>query len=139
MAPIGLDHIVLRCRDVEAMERFYCDALCCTVERRVERLGLVHLRAGTALIDLVTVTGSLGEKGGAAPGVGGRNLDHFCLRIDPFDVEALRAHFARFGIAIGRVHRNFGAQGEGDAIYVDDPEGNTIELKSEARGAAWKP
>ena len=132
MQLIGLDHIVLRCRDTENMLRFYCEALGCTVDRRVERLGLIHLRAGAALIDLVSVDGPLGRKGGAAPGTGGRNLDHFCLRVEGFDFESLQRHFARFGIALDKVHLNYGAEGDGPSVYVEDPEGNTIELKGAA-------
>jgi len=132
MQLIGLDHIVLRCCDTENMLRFYCEALGCTVDRRVERLGLIHLRAGAALIDLVSVDGPLGRKGGAAPGAGGRNLDHFCLRVEGFDFEALQRHFARFNIVLDKVHLNYGAEGDGPSVYVEDPEGNTIELKGAA-------
>lgn len=132
----GLDHIVIRCRDSEAMLRFYCEALGCRVEKRVERLGLVHLRAGAALIDLVSVDGPLGRKGGAAPAAGGRNMDHFCLRIEPFDHAALRARFAPFGIELQPPSERFGADGDGPSVYLEDPEGNTIELKGAAsRGA----
>jgi glyoxylase I family protein len=129
MRLVGLDHIVLRCRDPEAMVRFYCEALGCTVEKRVERLGLIHLRAGAALIDLVAVDGPIGQKGGAAPGTTGRNLDHFCLRIERFDFEALKTHFARFGIELEPPGERFGADGTGPSVYLNDPQGNTIELK----------
>ena len=132
MRLIGLDHIVIRCRDTESLMRFYCEALGCTLEKRVDRLGLIHLRAGAALIDLVSVDGALGQKGGAAPSAGGRNMDHFCLRVQDFDFDALKRHFARFGIELDKVHVNYGAQGDGPSIYVEDPEGNTIELKGAA-------
>lgn len=131
---IGLDHIVIRCRDAETMIGFYCEALGCTVDKRVERLGLIHLRAGAALIDLVTLEGPLGRTGGAAPGAGGRNMDHFCLRIEPFDFETLKERFRRFGIELDKVHLNYGAEGDGPSVYVQDPEGNTIELKGAALG-----
>ena len=84
-----IDHLVLRVVDLDAMLGFYCGALGCTVERRDDRLGLVQLRAGRSLIDLVPVDGVLGRAGGAAPGVQGRNLDHFCLRVEPFDEAAI--------------------------------------------------
>ena len=132
MRLVGLDHVVIRCRDTESLMRFYCEALGCTLEKRVDRLGLIHLRAGAALIDLVSVDGALGQKGGAAPGAGGRNMDHFCLRVQDFDFDALKRHFARFGIELDKVHVNYGAQGDGPSIYVEDPEGNTIELKGAA-------
>ena len=72
-----IDHLVLRVRDIEAMEGFYCRVLGTTVERRRPDLGLLHLRAGSSQIDLVSIDGPLGRQGGAAPGAEGRNLDHF--------------------------------------------------------------
>lgn len=125
----GIDHVVLRCRDLELMERFYTDVLGCTVARRNEALGMIHLRAGNALIDLAAVSGELGRRGGAAPGRGGHNLDHVCLRIEPFDEGALRAHLRRHGIDAGPLHHTYGAAGDGPALYLEDPEGNSIELK----------
>ena len=88
----GLDHLVIRCVDLAAMKRFYCDVLGCTVDRHNAELDLLQLRAGRQLIDLVTVDGVLGRKGGAAPGPEGRNLDHFAIRIDRFDDAALHAY-----------------------------------------------
>ena len=124
-----LDHLVLRVADLEAMLRFYVDALGCSLERRRDDLGLVQLRAGRALIDLVPVDGPLGRAGGAPPGREGRNLDHFCLRVEPFDEAALRAHLAAHGVAAGALERRYGAEGEGPSIYVADPAGNVVELK----------
>ena len=125
----GIDHLVLRVRDLEAMIAFYCDVLGCTVERRRDDLGLHQLRAGDSLIDLVPVDGPLGRAGGAPPGREGRNLDHFCLRVEPFDEAALRTHLAAHGVAAGALERRYGAEGEGPSIYVSDPEGNVVELK----------
>ncbi len=130
-----IDHLVLRVIDLESMLRFYCDALGCTVERRSDDLGLVQLRAGRSLIDLVPVSGKLGQAGGAAPGSGGRNLDHFCVRIEPFDEPAIRTELSGLGIAVGPLATRNGAEGEGPSIYVSDPEGNTVELKGPADGA----
>lgn len=127
--PLDLDHLVLRVVDLPRMERFYCDVLGCSIERRQELIGLVQLRAGAALIDLVPVDQPLGRAGGAAPGREGRNLDHFCLRVDDFDAEAIGAHLRAHGIEPGPVERRFGAEGEGPSIYVHDPEGNVVELK----------
>lgn len=125
----GIDHLVLRVRDLPGVLRFYCEVLGCREERRVAELGLVQLRAGRSLIDLVDVAGTLGRQGGAAPGAEGRNLDHLALRIEPFDEPALRAHLARHGIAAGEVAARYGAEGEGPSLYIQDPEGNTVELK----------
>ena len=78
-----IDHIVLRVSDLERMIDFYCKVLGCSLEWRRPDLGLVHLRAGSAMIDLVPVDGKLGSVGGAAPGKEGRNMDHVCLRVQP--------------------------------------------------------
>lgn len=125
----GLDHIVLRVADLEAMIAFYGEVLGCPVERRRDDIGLVQLRAGSALIDLVPVDGLLGRQGGAAPGEGGRNLDHLCLRVEPFDEAAIRRHLEAQGVAAGPLESRYGAEGEGPSIYLLDPERNTVELK----------
>jgi catechol 2,3-dioxygenase-like lactoylglutathione lyase family enzyme/mannose-6-phosphate isomerase-like protein (cupin superfamily) len=125
-----LDHVVLRTADLDRAIAFWRDGLGCEVARRRDELGLVHLRAGDAMIDLVDVAGPLGRAGGAPPGEGGRNVDHVCLRVDPFDPAAIAAHLDAFGVAYdGRVQQRFGAQGEGPSIYATDPDGNVVELK----------
>lgn len=124
-----LDHLVLRVVDVEAMLGFYCNVLGCSIERRRDDLGLVQLRAGRAMIDLVPVDGKLGRAGGAAPGREARNLDHFCVRVEPFDEPAIRQDLAAAGITVGEAASRYGAEGEGPSIYIEDPEGNTVELK----------
>jgi glyoxylase I family protein len=124
-----LDHIVLRVRNLTAMRDFYCEVLGCTFEREQADIGLLQLRAGASLIDLVAVDGVLGRAGGAAPGVEGRNLDHFCLRIAPFDRDALSAHLQSQGVRLGEFGSRYGAEGEGPSQYLFDPEGNLVELK----------
>ena len=125
----GIDHVVLRVVDVEGVIRFYQDVLGCAVERRKDDLGLIQLRAGRSLIDLVDVNGELGQKGGAAPGAEARNMDHFCLRIDPFDEAQIRAHLRAHGVEAGELATRYGAEGVGPSLYIQDPEGNTVELK----------
>lgn len=124
-----IDHLVLRVTSLETMLAFYCDVLGCTIERRQDEIGLVQLRAGSSLIDLVPIDGKLGAMGGAAPGREGRNVDHFCLRLQSFEEAAIRAHLTAHGISVGEVAARYGAEGEGPSIYLDDPEGNTVELK----------
>jgi glyoxylase I family protein len=128
----GLDHVVLRVTDVTGMVAFYRDVLGSTVEREQAEIGLYQLRAGAALIDLVDVAGTLGRAGGAAAGKEGRNLDHFCLRVDPFDEAAITAHLARHGVTPVSSGRRYGAEGFGPSLYIEDPEGNTVELKGPA-------
>jgi catechol 2,3-dioxygenase-like lactoylglutathione lyase family enzyme len=131
-APIrlrGIDHIVLRVRDLEAMIAFYCEVLGCRVERRQDGIGLVQLRAGAALVDLVPAGGKLGRAGGAAPAREGRKLDHFCFRVEPFDEAAIRRHLDACQVTAGPVEARYGAEGEGPSMYLEDPEHNVIELK----------
>ena len=124
-----IDHVVLRVRDVAAMQAFYRDVLGCAEERRQDAIGLVQLRAGRSLIDLVDVAGKLGRMGGAAPGAEGRNMDHLCLRVEPFDRDAILAHLAAHGVRVGEFGARYGAEGEGPSQYLYDPEGNVVELK----------
>ncbi len=125
----AIDHVVIRAIDIERLTAFYHDVLGCQVDKRVPRLGLVHLRAGSALIDLISVDGELGLRGGGAPAPRGRNMDHLCLRIEPFDAEALSAHLRAKGVEPSSVGMRYGAEGDGESLYIHDPEGNTIELK----------
>ena len=124
-----IDHLVLRVTDVDAMLAFYCNVLGMCVERRLDDLGLIQLRAGRSMLDLVPVAGELGRAGGAPPGEGGRNVDHFCLRLDTFDEAAIRQQLRAAGIDVGETKSRYGAEGEGPSIYVQDPEGNVVELK----------
>ena len=96
--------------------------------------GLIQLRAGRSLIDLVPVQGKLGREGGAAPGKEGRNLDHFCFRVDPFNEAKIRGHLQKHGICAGATEYRYGAEGEGPSIYLTDPEGNVVELKGPPGG-----
>ena len=125
----GLDHVVLRVADVARALGFYCGVLGCTEERRIDALGLVQLRAGSALIDLVAVDSPLGRAGGSAPDSGARNMDHFALQLAHFDAEALHAHLASHGVEAGEVAQRYGALGMGPSLYVRDPDGNVVELK----------
>jgi glyoxylase I family protein len=129
----GLDHVVLRVRDIDAMLGFYRDILGCTLAKHNAPLGLYHLDAGGSMIDLVTLDGKLGQMGGAGPGgdlaVGGRNVDHIALKVRDFDAEAIIAHLSAHGLTPGEAVTRFGAEGDGPSIYMTDPEGNGVELK----------
>lgn len=130
-----IDRVVLRVRDVHFVMDFYVRVLGCTVEHVDDAIGLYQLRAGDCRIDLLPVDGPLGRVGGAAPGSGGRNLDHVCLRVEPFDAERLRRHLGEQGVAYGAIEHGRGADGQGLSLYVTDPEGNVIELKGPAEAA----
>jgi glyoxylase I family protein len=124
-----LDHVVLRVRDAGASLAFYRDVLGCTLDKVQEAIGLWQVRAGASLIDLVPLDGALGRMGGAGPESEGRNVDHFAIRIEPFDEDAIRAHLAAHNVTIAGAGRRYGAEGTGPSIYILDPDGNTVELK----------
>ena len=130
-AILGLDHVVLRVADMPRALAFYCDVLGCREERRVASIGLVQLRAGRSLIDLVDASASPPPRE-----AGARDLDHFCLRLEPFDEPALRAHLARHGVEAGETVTRYGAEGDGPSIYLHDPDGNRVELKGPPASAA---
>jgi catechol 2,3-dioxygenase-like lactoylglutathione lyase family enzyme len=125
-----LDHVVIRAQNMDTMCDFYCNVLGCTVERRSSpEFGLTQLRAGDALIDIVSVDGEIGRLGGAPPGREGQNMDHFCVRLESFNEELIRAHLAKLNVIGSDLEKRYGAEGYGPSIYIQDPEGNTVELK----------
>ena len=128
----AIDHVVLRVADLERATSFYTEVLGARAEKQQPEIGLYQLRVGDALIDLVPVDGKLGRAGGAAPGAEGRNVDHICFRVLPWDGEAILAELDRHGIAAEIVSR-YGAEGDGPSVYLADPEGNNLELK----GPPW--
>jgi glyoxylase I family protein len=127
-----IDHIVLRIRDLDKSLAFYCDVIGCRIEKRQEAIGLIQVRAGSSLIDLVPIDRPLGKMGGAPPAQEGRNVDHFALQVSPFDEAAIRAHLAQHGVEVADSGMRYGAEGTGPSIYVRDPDGNTVELKGPA-------
>ncbi len=124
-----IDHLVLRAREPTKLVAFYCDVLGCSVERELD-IGLVQLRAGQAMIDIVPMS---------ADAAGQPNLDHFCLRVEPFDEPTIRSYLTAKGIEVSPLMEVYGADGFGPSIYLEDPEGNRIELKgSPTRGPLTK-
>lgn len=127
-----IDHVVIRVRDIQAMRRFYMDVVGCSVEREIDSIGLYQLRAGASLIDLVDAYGELGLKGGEPPKGTGGNMDHLCVRVEPWDADAIQDYLRNAGAEPGDVEQRNGAEGVGPSIYFADPEGNTIEFKGPA-------
>lgn len=115
-----LDHVVLRVADMDRSIAFYHDVVGAVEERRVDEIGLVQMRAGASLIDLVPAGETV---------VGHGNMEHFALSVVPFDAAAITAHLTAHGVEAGEVARRYGAQGYGPSLYFDDPDGNTVELK----------
>lgn len=120
----GIDHVVLRVRDMQAMRRFYCEVLGAAHVAYRPEFRMSHLRVGASMIDLVEVDGP----------PGGQNMDHLCLRVEPFDPAAIVAHLRTHDVAIGEIRERFGAEGNGISIYLRDPEGNVLELKGPSDG-----
>ncbi len=132
----SLDHVVLRVADLARSIRFYADVFGCEVERRLDELGLVQLRAGAGLIDLVDIASPIGRAGGGPVAVDGHNVDHFALALESFDEQAIRAHLERLGIEASETGRRYGAAGFGPSVYLRDPDGNTVELKGPPEAGA---
>jgi glyoxylase I family protein len=124
----GIDHVVLRVVDIGIMRRFYCEVLGATHVAYRPEFGMSHLRVGAAMIDLVERTPPTGC-----------NMDHLCLRVEPFDQEAIVAHLKQHGVEVGAIRSRYGAEGNGVSIYLSDPEGNTVELKGPSDGKPPPP
>jgi glyoxylase I family protein len=117
-----LDHVVLRCRNLEQALDFYTRILGLTEERRIAQLSLVQLRAGRSMIDLVPAKSGRAEEG--------LNVDHFCLGVEVHDLNVAAVYLRARGVEVmGEPADRYGARGMGKSIYVRDPEGNIIELK----------
>lgn len=136
---VGIDHVVLRVLDVDRSIRFYEDVLACRVERRIDELGLVQLRAGRSLVDLVGVESPLGKAGGGPVEPEGRNVDHFALELAHFDEAAIRAHLSAHDVEASETGERYGATGMSRSIYLKDPDGNMVELRAPATGDAPNP
>lgn len=131
LALAGLDHVVLRARDIDAMLSFYRDVLGLKVAKHNAPLGLWHLDAGGSMIDLVDMNGTLGQAGGPAPD-GAPNVDHVAIKLARFDEAAIRAYLTSKGVETQETKVRFGARGDGPSIYMKDPDGNGVELTGES-------
>jgi catechol-2,3-dioxygenase len=117
-----LDHVVLRCRDQKRALDFYTRVLGLVEERRLDQIGLIQLRAGASMIDLVPANGERVEHS--------LNVDHFCLGVEVPDMNELAAHLRGLAVeVIGEPSQRYGARGTGLSIYIRDSEGNVVELK----------
>jgi catechol 2,3-dioxygenase-like lactoylglutathione lyase family enzyme len=120
MRVIGLDHVVLLCRDVEASLAFYAGTL------ELEAIDADAWRDKKAFFPSVRVDEStIIDLLEGAPD--GRNTDHLCLVIEPTDMDELAAR-DDLNVVEGPVQRG-GARGQGTSVYVKDPDGYLVELK----------
>lgn len=124
-----IDHVVLRVMDLEKMIAFYVDVLGCRLERGPGQIGLAQLRAGDSLVDLVDVNGPLGGEGKQAPDHDAANVDHICFQVQPWDAEVILEQLRKKGVRSGDIESRYGALGQGPSLYIQDPEGNVLELK----------
>lgn len=115
----GIDHLVLRSNNIEKMVNFYVNILGFSIEKINEDIGITHFRMGDHLLDLLKVTEKPSKE---------KNLEHFCLRILPFDYESLKHYFQQHNIELLRYGKRYSAQGMGDSFYIKDPDGNEIEF-----------
>ncbi len=129
----GLDHVVLVSDDVDRSLDFYCGLLGLAGDRVDEwRSGDVPFPSvridETTIIDLfpTAMVDGDGDRGG--PG-SARNLDHLCVTIEPTDLDAVAAS-GRVEVVRGPQDHLFGAQGYATSLYIADPDGNTVELRS---------
>lgn len=124
----AIDHIVIRANDLDRMTAFYRDVLGCEVERESAEYRLVQLRAGNALIDLMGVGNPDDSKASDTERPTSPNMDHFCVRISPWNEKALQNHLTEHGVSFGKIGERYGANGKVPALYLTDPEGNMVEL-----------
>lgn len=117
---LGLDHLLLHVRGMNAAERFYCGVLGCSVQNRLPQYGMAELSAGVTLVDVDDPNGAWALDGAAA----GRNLDHFAILTDGWDEEEMRDWLAANGIAIEEER----SEKDEFSFYVRDPSGNLVEL-----------
>lgn len=125
----GIDHVALNVRDLALMTAFYSEVLGCRVDHRQDGIGLVHLRAGPLLIDLIDENGPLGSAG-AVGTPSGKNLNHLCFRVSAFEPDAARDLLVRHGVETGPIRDRYGSNGSARTLYFRDPEGNGLELRS---------
>ncbi len=126
---VQIDHVVIRVNNLELMIDFYTAVLGCLLEKDPGEMRLAQLRAGNSLIDLVDAKGPLGKQGGDLPDRNAPNMDHVCLQIKPWDVNTINTHLKEHGVEPGNIANRYGAEGHGPSMYINDPEGNSIELK----------
>ena len=120
MRVTGFDHVVVLCSDVEASLAFYSGVL------GMESIDADEWRNGQAFFPSVRISEStiIDLLEGQADG---RNVDHFCLLLEPTDLHELARH-PDLNVVEGPVERG-GARGQGWSLYVTDPDGHLIELK----------
>lgn len=126
----AIDHVVLIVDDLEAAVKWYAEVVGATEEGDLRQFGMVQLRVGVSMIDLVDAASAEGEW--ARPAIdGGRNMDHLCLEIGPVTKTAMEAHLKKHGLEIEEEGMRSGAKGQGYSWYIRAPWDHQIELKTD--------
>ena len=124
-----MDHIVLRCEDVERSLSFYTDVLGLKAER-LEQWRAGEVRFPSARLNADTIIDFFGSDQGPISRDGARNQDHFCMVIEPTDMDELKAKFEALGVEIqAGPGKRWGSHGDGISLYIYDPEDNVVELR----------
>ena len=116
---VGFDHVVVNTTDIERALAWYC------AELGLEPVRVDEWRRGEVLFPSVRVNaGTIIDLFPAERT--GENVNHFCLVVEPTDLDALADRFPGARRADGL----FGARGFTSSLYVTDPDGNTVELRA---------
>ena len=124
-----MDHIVLRSKDVEVSLKFYTEVLGMKAER-VEQWRSGEIRFPSARINADTIIDFFGSDQEPISKDGIKNQDHFCMVIEPTDMEQLKAKFEAMGVEIqAGPGKRWGSHGDGISLYIYDPDDNVVELR----------
>ena len=124
-----MDHIVLRNKDVEVSLKFYTEVLGMKAER-VKEWKAGEVRFPSARINADTIIDFFGSDQEPIAKDGIKNQDHFCMVIEPTDMEELKAKFEAMGVEIqAGPGKRWGSHGDGISLYIYDPDDNVVELR----------
>jgi len=124
-----MDHIVLRNKDVEVSLRFYTEVLGLQAER-VDEWRAGEVRFPSARINADTIIDFFGTDQEPIGKEGDKNQDHYCMVIEPTDMEELKSKFEAMGVEIqAGPGKRWGSHGDGISLYIYDPDDNVVELR----------
>ena len=124
-----MDHIVLRNKDVEVSLRFYTEVLGLKAER-VDQWRAGEVRFPSARINADTIIDFFGTDQEQLGKDGAKNQDHFCMVIEPTNMEELKEKFEAMGVGIqAGPGKRWGSHGDGISLYIYDPDDNVVELR----------
>jgi len=124
-----MDHIVLRVKDVEESMRFYCETLGMQSER-VDQWKAGEVRFPSARLNADTIIDFFATDQETIAKDGVKNQDHYCMVIEPTDMDELKAKFEAMGVEIqAGPGKRWGSHGDGTSLYIYDPDNNVVELR----------